>query len=260
MNTIKTQGRSRVSSEPIPHSRGNSRSIAVWAVIVGLMLAIAGPVVAADPTLTHEPTVNRLATGLTNHDRLVTVELELTNAWQRVLQIVNRPARAFARPQRAHVYVYNEGWFHEGAMRPDFNNVDVRAHQDLVYAKYEYVTSVLNPGVVFIGRELEFNSMTKYFYTNRSLPKCRLSEAEMVEINQLYRTIGRCEDELVQLLAPVSSPTKSSAAVGNTDDAVEPGQRFARIRAIPVQTRVVYGSIIIGLLVVLVGLLRLLKR
>lgn len=44
---------------------------------------------------------------------------------------------------------------------------------------------------MFIGSELEFNKMTKYFYVDRTLPKKRLSDAEMVEINSLYRVIGR---------------------------------------------------------------------
>lgn len=54
----------------------------------------------------------------------------------------------------------------------------------------------MNPGVVFLGAELEFNPQTKYFYVDRSLPKRKLSEAEMHEINQLYRVIVRDEDEL----------------------------------------------------------------
>jgi hypothetical protein len=49
---------------------------------------------------------------------------------------------------------------------------------------------------MFIGRELEFNPMTKYFHTDRTLPKKRLSEAEMLEINRLYRVIGRDEQAL----------------------------------------------------------------
>jgi hypothetical protein len=46
---------------------------------------------------------------------------------------------------------------------------------------------------------LEFNAMTKYFYTDRSLPKKKLTEAEMVEINRLYEIIGRCEQQLDEL-------------------------------------------------------------
>jgi hypothetical protein len=70
------------------------------------------------------------------------------------------------------------------------------------YDKYGYVNSDLNPGVVFIGQDLEFNSMTKYFYTDRSVPKKKLTEPEMLEINRLYRIIGRCEKELAQLQHP----------------------------------------------------------
>ena len=67
-----------------------------------------------------------------------------------------------------------------------------------VLQRSQYVTSDLNPGVVFPGKELEFNSKTKYFYMDRSLPKKKLTEAEMLEINRLYRVIARDEDELSQ--------------------------------------------------------------
>jgi len=69
---------------------------------------------------------------------------------------------------------------------------------DLIYAKYQYVTSDLNPRLVFPAKKLEFNSKTKYFYMDRSLPKKKLTEAEMLEINRLYRVIARDEDELSQ--------------------------------------------------------------
>jgi hypothetical protein len=57
----------------------------------------------------------------------------------------------------------------------------------------------LNPGVVFLGQEVEFNAATKYFYTDRTLPKKKLSEEEMFEINRLYRIIGRCEQQIAEL-------------------------------------------------------------
>jgi hypothetical protein len=38
--------------------------------------------------------------------------------------------------------------------------------------------------------------MTKFFYLDRSLPKKKLTNEEMVEINRLYRIIGRCDNEL----------------------------------------------------------------
>jgi len=53
--------------------------------------------------------------------------------------------------------------------------------------------------VVFISHDLEFNPMTKYFYTDRTVPKKRLTEDEMLEINRLYRIIGKCEQQLDDL-------------------------------------------------------------
>jgi hypothetical protein len=60
----------------------------------------------------------------------------------------------------------------------------------------------LNPGLAWVGSDLEFNSMTKFFYTDRSVPKKKLTEREMQEVNRLYRIIGRCEDQIVQMHGP----------------------------------------------------------
>jgi hypothetical protein len=106
------------------------------------------------------------------------------------------------------VATYSPGWFHEGATKPDFNTVDVRATQQLDYADKQYVSSDLNPGVVFLGSELEFNPMTKYFYTDRTVPKKKLTEAEMLEINRLYRSIGHYEQQLDELQNPEPALTK----------------------------------------------------
>jgi len=76
----------------------------------------------------------------------------------------------------------------------------------LPYAKFDYVTSDLNPNLVYLGHQLEFNSMTKYFYTDRTVPKKKLTEAEMLEINRLYRIIGRCEQLLADLQPPQTPP------------------------------------------------------
>jgi hypothetical protein len=115
----------------------------------------------------------------------------------RVRSIVNQPVTQLqiTPGMRYSEYPY---WFHPGAMRPDFNNVDVRATQKLDYADSQYVSSDLNPGVCFLGAELEFNSMTKFFYADRTLPKKRLTDDEMQEINRLYRIIGQCEQKLGQ--------------------------------------------------------------
>ncbi|HYG36472.1 MAG TPA: hypothetical protein VEC99_16885 [Clostridia bacterium] len=124
------------------------------------------------------------------------IQAEMDSAIRQVEKIVNQPVAAYRVGPGMSVSTYREGWFHEGAIKPDFNNVDVRTTRETPYDEHEYVTSSLNPGIVFVGRQLEFNAMTKYFYTNRTIPKKKLTEAEMVEINRLYRIIGRCEQEL----------------------------------------------------------------
>jgi hypothetical protein len=127
------------------------------------------------------------------------LETEEQAAIQDVRKIVNQPVTQHPRTEEMDVATYMPGWFLAGAKKPDFINVDVRRTQDTSYGKHEYVTSDLNPGVAFVGKEVEFNPMTKYFYTDRSIPKKRLSEPEMIEINRLYRIIGRCEQQLAEL-------------------------------------------------------------
>ena len=192
---------------------------------------------------------------------MAALQLELTNAFQRVLRIVNQPVRAFTRAPTMRVMRYSPGWFHPGATKPDFNTVDVRQSQELIYAKDQYVTSDLNPGMVFLGQELEFNAMTKYFYTNRSLPKHKLTEAEMLEINQLYRVIGRCEKEIRRLHGPPADETVQPDTSAQSDaEPPAPGGFIEHIRGIPVKTRALYGGVAIVVLVLLVSVLRLAKR
>ncbi len=122
------------------------------------------------------------------------LDAETARAEQSVIAIVNQSITHL--PRSGPVGVFSPGWFHPGAIKPDFNHVDIRATQEFPYDGYIHVTSNLNPSEMFIGSELEFNSMTKYFYRDRSLPKKRLSDAEMIEINGLYRVIGRDEQML----------------------------------------------------------------
>jgi hypothetical protein len=117
----------------------------------------------------------------------------LDGAISRAKTIINQPVREFVRTSAVHVATFKTGWFHPGAIKPDFDHVDIRTGQETSYSQYTYVNSDLNPGVFFLGSELEFNAMTKYFYADRSLPKKKLTEAEMLEINRLYRIIGDCQ-------------------------------------------------------------------
>lgn len=118
---------------------------------------------------------------------------EAARAEQKVIEIVNQPITHL--PRSGPVDVFSPGWFHDGATKPDFNNVDIRSTQERNYEGH--VTSDLNPTEMFVGSDLEFNAMTKYFYTDRTLPKKRLSDAEMVEINGLYRVIGHDEQAVL---------------------------------------------------------------
>ena len=128
-----------------------------------------------------------------------TLESEMNSAIESVKEIVNQPVTPLVHRDSMQVATFRPGWFHKGASKPDYNTVDVRKSQETPYAKHEYVTSDINPGIAFLGSELEFNPMTKFFYDDYSMPKMKLSEEEMEEINPLYRVIGRCEQELAKL-------------------------------------------------------------
>lgn len=227
--------------------------------VLALPLLVFAPALRAAPDAVSGEVTNA-AGGGTKEVRLAALEQERTNAINGVLKIVNQPVRAYVRTGNISVTTYRPGWFHEGATRPDFNTVDVRQSQELIYAKDKFVTSDLNPGIVFLGQDLEFNAMTKYFYTNRTLPKKKLMEAEMLEINRLYRIIGRCEADISKLKMPPEMESAQSANPDATTEEVVPGQSFESIRQIPKQTRVLYGSIAIGTLVLLVIVLRLLRK
>jgi hypothetical protein len=128
------------------------------------------------------------------------VKRKMKDALTRVNLIVNQPVDTVPLTPALRASVWSDGWFHPGAATPDFNTVDIRKTQETKqYADFPFISSNLNPGVAFRGADVEFNSMTKMFYVDRTLPKKRLTEEELVEINRLYRVIGNCERQL-QLL------------------------------------------------------------
>ncbi|WP_027061272.1 hypothetical protein [Mesorhizobium loti] len=136
---------------------------------------------------------------------------EVARTEQKVVEIINQPVTHL--PRSGSFSVFSPGWFHQGATKPDFNNVDIRATQERNYEGY--VTSDVNPTEMFIGRELEFNAMTKYFYTDRTLPKKRLSDPEMVEINGLYRVIGRDEQAVLMRWLVISGLVVTGLCLGS---------------------------------------------
>ena len=85
------------------------------------------------------------------------VEAEMKSAIEAVQRIVNQPVASFARTAEMNVSTYRPGWFHDGAIKPDFDNVDVRRTRETSYDGKEFVTSDLNPGVVFHGDDAVVN-------------------------------------------------------------------------------------------------------
>jgi len=136
-------------------------------------------------------------------EQIAVLKAQRNEAVFQVQHIVNQPVTHLKRTPDMRVSVSSPGWFHAGAVTPVFDHVDIRTTRQLLYENDPYVTSDLNPGEVFRGPELEFNPMTKYFYTDRSVPKKKLTEAEMLQINDLYRVIGRIDTQLDDLLDPV---------------------------------------------------------
>jgi hypothetical protein len=189
--------------------------------------------------------------------RIAVLQVQLTNAWHQVEAIVCQPVPAYRRDDSYRISIFSPGWFHPGAITPDFNRVDVRKTQESPYAAHPWVSSDITPTMMWHGSDLEFNSMTKLFYTNRDMPKKKLTDAEMVQINSLYRTIGQCQSEIVQLQNPEGTVTVTEDA---QDDTNAPPKAIAAIERVPQQTRILYGSIAIGTLLMLIIAARFLKK
>lgn len=233
--------------------RGLSERIYISLVIV----FIAALRVSAQPSNDQTPVDTNSTPEL-----IAALQLQLTNAWHQVEAIVNQPVTAYQRDPNYRLSISRPGWFHPGAITPDFNNVDVRKSQQLIYTE-PWVSSDITPTMMFRGSDLEFNAMTKLFYTNRDLPKKRLTEAEMLQINSLYRIIGRSQAAIQQLEpAPATEPAAADADNDTESDTngATPPQAIAAIERIPQHTRILYGSIAIATLLVLIVGLRLIGK
>ncbi len=206
-----------------------------------------------------QPSTDQTSGG--TNQQIAALQLQLTNAWHQVEAIVCQPVRAYRRDDSYRISIYGPGgWFHPGASTPDFNTVDVRKSQELPYATHPWVSSDITPTMMFRGGDLEFNSMTKLFYTNRNLPKKMLTEAEMLQINSLYRTIGHCRSEIERLQPPPEADTAAAADTQDDTNGTAPPKAIAAIERIPQQTRILYGSIGIGILLVLAVVFRLVRK
>jgi hypothetical protein len=164
-------------------------------VVVSVKPAIAASPQPSQPTPTS-------AQPRAPQEQVAALRREESDAVTRAKAIINQTVGPVERTPGMKVTLFGPPWFHPGATTPDFNTVDVRKTQETPYDRFEYVSTELNAGLAWVGRELEFNSMTKFFYADRTLPKKKLTEEEMLEVNRLYRIIGRCEQQLGQLQAP----------------------------------------------------------
>ena len=135
-------------------------------------------------------------------DKIAALKKEKDDAFFRIQDIVNQPVTHLKRTPDM-VAINFVDWGKHDYPTPDFDIVDVRTSQQKMFDGYQYVTCDLNPGEAFIGNQLEFNEMTKIFYNDFSVPKKKLTEAEMLEINRLCRIIGSCNQQLYQLEHPV---------------------------------------------------------
>lgn len=126
-------------------------------------------------------------------------------ALAQVRDIVNQPVESQPMTEELKYKAgrFNEGWFHPGAGIPDFIGADIRKTQELKsYSDEEWCTSNLTPDRVFREQDCEFNGQTKFFYMDRNLPKKRLTESEMIEINRLYHLIGAYAEYLARIGHP----------------------------------------------------------
>jgi hypothetical protein len=153
------------------------------------------------PTPTPVPPADSERKKLPLAEQVAADKAEMGHAIESVKAIVNQPALSVPITENMNVTHWSDTWFHPGAIVPEYGKVDVTKTQQLSYSQYEYVTSKLHPEIAFLGSDLEFNPMTKYFYTDLTVPKKRLTQSEMLEVNRLYRVIAKCKEDLARLQA-----------------------------------------------------------
>ncbi|HXN35112.1 MAG TPA: hypothetical protein VN877_03010 [Opitutaceae bacterium] len=166
----------------------------------GLVVSVTA--VAAKPAPTPppgNPTPTPISPTAANIPQIYALANRVNAGVARVVAIINQPIDHLQRKPGMKIMLFTPPWFRPGSIRPDFSFVDITAFQEVPYAQYEYVSSSMNPDEAFLGAELEFNPMTKYFYTDLTIPKKRLTRDQMNEINSLYRMIGQCELKLIKL-------------------------------------------------------------
>jgi hypothetical protein len=140
---------------------------------------------AREATAVPAPTPGQVKT-----ERVIKLAQDLREAVARVREIVNQPVTQLPVDVAMSIGTYN-GWYGGRPPPPDFENADVRTTQDTShYQDHDYGTSPLKPGIAFKLDEVAYNSQLNFFYVDPTVPKKKLSQNELEEINGLYREIG----------------------------------------------------------------------
>jgi hypothetical protein len=114
---------------------------------------------------------------------------ETETVTRQIQAIVNQTPPSVPKPPGGpEIYGYD---FHPGATKPNFNTADLLSTRELWKGDYVYIQHV--PGVYYRSADCEFNAQTKYFITNRDVPKKKLTDAEYRQLTALYRALGRDE-------------------------------------------------------------------
>ena len=118
------------------------------------------------------------------------VRAEMAAVTEEIEEIVNQSPPVVTQPPRGASVYHSE--FDPGATKPDFNSADLLSTRQTLHGDYLYMNSA--PGVYYRSAECEFNPQTKYFITNRDVPKKKLTDAEYGELTRLYRVLGHDQD------------------------------------------------------------------
>ncbi len=113
----------------------------------------------------------------------------MTNAYQRVLAIVNQPVHTFPRAANMEVSHY-PAWFHDGAITPDFNTVDIRQTQEFPYTNAPYAICDLVPGVAFVWQGIGIQLHDQVFPLYESVPAQSTGSSERQHGGDPTRFIG----------------------------------------------------------------------
>ncbi len=125
---------------------------------------------------------------------------EFDKTTRKVQAIVNQTPPIVPKPaDDAEVYHYS---YHPGANAPDYDAENLLATREIWKGEYAYIEGV--PNVYYRSAECEFNPQTKYFYTSRTVPKKKLSDAEYGELTRLFHLLGQQQKAMANVPPPTA--------------------------------------------------------